>query len=277
MPRGADTYPLNQHGYNALMVLPTGRHFRIGDGPRSAAVVELGAGLRQYWVGDREVLDGYAEAEPATGARGMPLLPWPNRVEDGRYTFEGQDLQLPINQVGEHNAIHGLTRWVPWAVVEKSPSRVAMATTIYPQPGYPFTLALRVAYEVSDEGLAVETTARNEGAVALPYGAGQHPYLAVAGGRVDRAGLTVPASARFPSDRRGLPQAEEAVAGTIYDFRASTPIGDLVLDDCYSQLQRDADGRARVRVDGTTLWVDDAYRFLMLFTGESLPNPAQRR
>ena len=257
---------------------PTGQQYRIAHERQEAVAVELGAGLREYTVDGRHVLDGYPVGGTASGSRGLPLLPWPNRLGDGRYQFDGETHQAPINRVGEHTAIHGLTRWIPWRAVEHTASRVALATTLFPQPGYPFTLALRVSYELSSGGLTVETAARNDGARALPFGAGHHPYLAVPGGALNEATLVVPATHRLLTDSRGLPTGSvEAVEGTPYDFRRPRPIGDVGLDTCYQGLIRDADGLARVRVDEAVLWIDGRYAYLQLYTGDTLPDPAERR
>jgi aldose 1-epimerase len=260
------------------MQLSTGRQYRIAHDRQEAMAVELGAGLREYVVGGRHVLDGFAADGKATGSRGLPLLPWPNRIGNGRYRFEGEEHQLPINHVGENAAIHGLTRWIPWPAIKHTASRVVLETTIFPQPGYPFTLRLRVSYELSTEGLAVETTAWNDGGRALPYGAGHHPYLSSSGGLLDRAILAVPATHRLITCRRGLPTGEVAtVDGTPYDFRRPRMVGDVQLDTCYLGLIRDGDGRARVRVEDTVLWADEGYGYVMLFTGDTLPDPAERR
>ena len=48
------------------------------------------------------------------GAHGAPLIPWPNRLADGRYSFDGADHQLALTEPERHNAIHGLMRWRPW-------------------------------------------------------------------------------------------------------------------------------------------------------------------
>lgn len=261
-----------------LTVFPTGRQYPIAYDRQEAVAVELGAGLREYVVRGRRVIDGYPADAAATGSRGMPLLPWPNRIGDGRYRFADEEHQLPINRTGENTAIHGLTRWIPWLALEHTASRVVFGTTVFPQPGYPFTLTLQVSYELSAGGLVVETAARNDGGRALPYGAGHHPYLAVDGGSLDRATLLVPATHRLITDPRGLPTGEvEAVQGTPYDFRQPRPIGDVRLDTCYLGLICDDDGRARVRVDDTVLWLDEGYAYVMLFTGDALPEPSERR
>ena len=258
-------------------MLPSGRQFEIQRGPRRAVATELGAALRTYEVDGQPLLDGFAPDAPITGSRGMPLLPWPNRIADGRYSFDGEDHQLPLTDPADGHAIHGLTRWVPWQPLEHTQTSVTLATTIYPQPGYPFTLALTVAYSLSDAGLQVETVATNAGARRLPFGAGFHPYVAVPTNRVDDAHLTVPADRASPFGARWLPDPEHDVAGTHFDFRTTRPIGDLPLAACYTNLTRDPDGRARTRVDTTTIWQDATLPYVLLFTGDTLPNPHERR
>jgi aldose 1-epimerase len=221
----------------------------------------------------------------ADGGRGQALLPWPNRLADGRYTFRGQELQLPIDEVSRRNAIHGLTRWSSWSVANLQADRAQMEYTIHPRPGYPFTLQLSIEYRLSDTGLTVRTTARNRGATALPFGAGQHPYLTVGTSLVDSATLHVPAERRLELDPdRRLPTGRIlAVDGTDHDFRTPRTIDSLVLDDCYTDLRRDPDGLARVVLSGpeggrsVVLWMDQHFRYAMVFSGDSLTPERRRR
>lgn len=95
---------------------------------------------------------------------------------------------------------------------------------------------------------------------------------------MNEATLLVPATRRLLIGPRRLPTGEtEAVDRTAYDFRHPRPIGGLQLDDCYLGLVRDAGGRARVRFEDTVLWVDEGYTHVMVFTGDPLPDPAERR
>jgi aldose 1-epimerase len=94
--------------------LPSGEQIEISSGDHWVVVVEVGAGLRSYTVGDLDVLDGYGAGEMATAGRGQVLIPWPNRIEDGAYEFGGMRHQLPLNEPEARNAIHGLARWVAW-------------------------------------------------------------------------------------------------------------------------------------------------------------------
>ncbi|MFJ6216896.1 aldose 1-epimerase family protein [Streptomyces sp. NPDC092296] len=262
---------------------PNGREIRLRHGDQSAAVVELGAALRSYAVGGRPLVDGFAADAPITGGRGQLLVPWPNRIGDGRYHWHGQDLQLSLTEPVHGNAIHGLVQWHSWQVLEQDESRVVLALPLRPQPGYPFHLDVRVEYRLAADGLTVTATARNRSAVPAPYGAGQHPYLTIGTDLVDDAVLTVPGRRRLRTDEEGLPVGVEDVEGTPYDFRAARPIGGLHLDTAFTELERDADGRAVVRLAhpsgeyGTDLWLGEGTRVVQLYTGDTLAEGERRR
>lgn len=255
---------------------PSGEQFELRLGDQRATAVEVGGGIREYAVGGRAVLEPYARDAMADAAHGAPLIPWPNRLEDGRYTFDGVEQQVPLTEPGTHNAIHGLLRWRAWRCAEREPSRVVLAITLHPCPGYPFQLDVTVEYALGKDGLTVTTTATNGGATALPYGAGQHPYLSPGEGLIDAAELELAADTWIPTDdARQLPTGREPVAGSAYDFRRARRLGELAIDYAFTGLHRDPDGRAWLRLagaDGRTaaLWVDESYRFLEVFTGDGL-------
>jgi aldose 1-epimerase len=257
-------------------VNPSGEQVELAFGEQRAVVVGVGAGLRMYSVGERPIVDGYDTDEICPSGRGQLLVPWPNRIEAGRYDFDGRSLQLPLNEPERRNAIHGLTRWSQWSVADSGSGRVALEHVLYPSPGYPFSLALRVEYSLSEEGLTVRTEATNVGSDTAPYGAGSHPYLAVDHQIVDDAELRVPAATVLLADDRGIPVGSESVAYEGLDFRVSRAIGPLELDHCFTDLEREGDGRARVGVGTTTLWTDGSYPYLMIFTGDGLPDVARR-
>jgi aldose 1-epimerase len=202
------------------------------------------------------------------------LVPWPNRIQDGRYEFEGERQQLALTEPERANAIHGLVRWAAWTVAESYPGRVVMTHTIHPQPGYPFTVAVEIEYALSAAGLAVTTSATNVGATACPYGCGQHPYLTLGTATVDELVLTAPASSVLVPDERGAPAGSEPVDGTEFDFRSGRAIGSATLDNAFTDLRPDDDGLARIRLeapsgDAVTLWMDESYGYVMLFTGDT--------
>jgi aldose 1-epimerase len=256
-------------------MLPSGRQVELGAGDGRATIVEVGGGLRTYTVGGVDVLDGYAADAMCGAGRGQVLIPWPNRIEDGEYEFDGRASRLPLSEAEKSNAIHGLVRWSNWEVAEDGPGRAVAEHVLHPQPGYPHTLALRIGYSLSEEGLRVETTATNAGSEPCPYGAGQHPYLTV-GAAIDGVELHVPARTVILADERSLPLAAVPVEGTGLDFRAPRPVGATVLDHAFTDLERDGDGLARIVLGNLTLWCDAAYGYVMVFSGDGIPDLARR-
>jgi aldose 1-epimerase len=268
------------------MPAPSGRQIHLVYEDQEAVVVTLGAGLRSYQVRGQPVVDGYAETEMCSGGRGQVLMPWPNRLADGRFEWAGRELQTPLSEPERHNAIHGLVRWTPWTVSEVSDESARLTLRLYPQPGWPWMLDLSVRYALSAGGLTVAGRVENQpaGAGSCPFGAGWHPYLAAFGGRVDDALLMVPAATSYVMDDRGLPVSTRPVAGTPSDFRQARPVGAAKLDTAFTDLTRDDDGRAVVEFtagDGslrvTRLWMDTACTHVMVFSGDTVAEPGRRR
>jgi aldose 1-epimerase len=263
-------------------VLPTGTQYTIAAGGYQAVLTEVGAGIRSLTFGDRPLLMEYPPETGPVGGAGQVLIPWPNRVKDGRYTFDGNDRQLAITEPATGNAIHGFVRRLPWTVLSEGPSSIMFGLRLFPQLGYPHVLDLTVSYSLGPSGLESEVTAANVGATDAPYGLGLHPYLTLGPGTLDDAVLEVPADQWIEVDERGLPIGRRDAKGTEYDFREARPIGDLKLDTPYTGLTRGADDLVRVRLRaadgsrGVELWGGEGVEWLQLFTGDTLPEPYRR-
>ena len=245
-------------------------------------MTESGGALRSLTYAGRPLLDGFAEDEQSPGGRGQLLMPWPNRIRDGRYAFDGAELQLPLTEPSRHNASHGLARWVAWALEEHTANSVSLQYRLMAQTGYPWLLDLHVLYDLCANGLTVTQTATNLSPCAAPYACGAHPYLAVGPGPVDDWELTLPAATRALSDERLLPVAKESVEGTAYDFRVARPLRDTVLNHAFTDLERDEDGRATAVLRdpasgaGVAIWADDKHHWLLLYTADDVPATARR-
>jgi aldose 1-epimerase len=261
---------------------PSGAQYEIRHSDQIAVAVEVGGGLRTYTAGGREVLDGYAEDALCDGARCQTLIPWPNRVKDGKWQWEGTDLQLPLTEPAQHNAIHGLVRWLAWEVVSHTDDAVELSCTCAPQTGYPWRLLMTNRWSLDDRGLTATTTVRNQGEQAAPVAVGFHPYITAGTPTIDEVELVIPGSTRILTGEQQIPVGQERVEGTAYDFRQQRRLGDLKIDHAYTDLARDDDGLARLRLVAASgvavsLWVDAAYSYLEVFTGDGLPDPARRR
>ncbi|WP_243059965.1 aldose 1-epimerase family protein [Nocardioides sp. SR21] len=260
----------------------SGEQFEIECGGYRAVVTESGGALRLLEHDGRPLLDGFGEDEIAPAGRGQLLMPWPNRIRDGAYSFGGRDLQLPISEPKLNNASHGLVRWVAWSLEEHTDNSLSLTYRLMAQSGYPWTLDLRVVYDLSADGLTVTQSATNIGGTPAPYASGAHPYLAVGDGPVDGWELTLPASTRSLVDDRLLPVGREDVEGTEYDFRIARPIKDLAFNDAFTDLDRDAEGVATVVLTdpasgrGVALWVDGAHPWLQVFSADGAGDKARR-
>ena len=260
---------------------PSGQQFRLAFDDQVVTVVEVGAAVREFRVGNRDVFQSYAKSAFSTGFHGAVLVPWPNRLADGRYEFDGEQYQLPITEPARMTALHGLSPWRSWRLVEQQPDRVVLSLALLPSPGFPFFLDTTIDYRLAQLGLEVRTTSRNVGHRACPYAVGFHPWLSSGEAMLDECAVTLDATHRFVTDDRLLPVAEEAVAGTPYDFREPRKLGSLVLDDAFSGVPR-TNGRAWVKLaapDGATaaIWMDESCDYWQLCTGDMLPAQQARR
>ncbi|GAA4380921.1 aldose 1-epimerase family protein [Nocardioides caricicola] len=260
----------------------SGEQFEIESGGYRAVVTESGGALRLLEHDGRRLLDGFGDDEIAPAGRGQLLMPWPNRIRDGAYTYGGRDLQLPLTEPALRNASHGLVRWAAWSVEEHAASSVSLTYRLMAQTGYPWTLDLRVVYDLSADGLTVTQSATNLASTPAPYASGAHPYLTVGDGPVDGWELTLPAATRSLVDDRLLPVGREDVEGTAYDFRIARPIRGIAFNDAFTDLERDSRGVATVHLSdpasgrAVVLWVDGAHRWLQVFSADGAGAAARR-
>lgn len=261
---------------------PSGEQFAIAHGPHRVTAVSVGGGLRTYTYDGADVLDGYDVDAMCDSARGQTLVPWPNRVKDGSWTWQGGSKQLALTEPEQHNAIHGLVRWMPWHPVEQHEDTVTLACSSYPQPGYPWPIDVTVTYRLAGDGLTVTTQIVNRGTTPAPVAAGCHPYLTVGTPTIDDATLHLPASTWIPTGEQQIPTGRASVEGSAYDFREPRPIGGTEIDYTFTDLDRGADGRFELRLSApggraVTLWLGEAYPYVEIFTGDALPDAQRRR
>lgn len=251
----------------------TGAQYTITSGDHTATIVEVGAGLRRYTVGDVDITGTYRDDELPPKGCGATLVPWPNRIRDGRYSFEGVEHQLALTEPEAGNAIHGLGRWERWTQVHQTPSEVSLLLDVVPQKGYPFPLRVQITYTIDEQrGLTVSLAARNTGTTRAPFGAGSHPYLSTRGHRIDDVTLQLPARETLVADERGVPIGSRQLEGK-EDLRGGRKLGGQRFDDGFTGLET-SDGRGVAELGtssgGAQLWFDETFRFLQVFTLDSL-------
>jgi aldose 1-epimerase len=261
----------------AITEPPTGAQFELRRGRQRLVVTEIGAGVRSWTVGGQELLARFRPGEYDAAFAGRVLVPWPNRVRDGRYELDGAEHRLELSEPERGNALHGLVLQSRWRGVRTSARRVSLSYTLAPAAGYPFELALAVSYELASGGVVMTVHATNVGGERAPFGAGLHPYLTPGATDVDDMLLEVPARTLVPvDDERLLPTGPPTpVDGTELDFRQPRRLGALRVDACFGELGRSPAGVARVRL-GTnsgqgqlTVWMDERFRFVQVFTADA--------
>ncbi|MGO4955666.1 aldose 1-epimerase family protein [Luteococcus sp. Sow4_B9] len=252
-----------------MALSPTGIQHELVHGNQRAVVTELGATLRSYEVDGRPIITTFDVTHSPLGCQGQHLMPWPNRVRDGRWVHEGVQLQLPLSEPERHNAIHGLVCWVPWTTVAQDDASITQRYLLHPQPGWPGVVELLVTHSLDQTGLRVDVVANNVGDVTVPFGYGAHPYLQAPEENLDDCTLQVPFEQLLTVDQRLLPVALRSVEGSVADLREGPLLAGVRLDTAFTEPVQ-VDGRWEVRLSGrrrcTVLWGDQAMPWLQLYT-----------
>src|SRR5580692_7140271 len=192
---------------------------------RAVIAPEAGFQCRSYSVGPIEVVAGPKDPEADWKAHpfrsGIPILfPWPGRIADGRFSYGGHDVRLPINDAAHNCAIHGLTYNRAFKVTRKGPyfvaARLDSRTDAELSALWPWPFVLDLDYEIGN-GLRLRAAVENVGAARLPFGIGAHPYFhAPLDQRGTRAAMQVQGDIdrHWQLDARLLPTAQALEAPT---------------------------------------------------------------
>lgn len=162
------------------------------------------------------------------------LIPFPNRIKDGKYVFKGKTYQLPINHLAENHAIHGLLCNKPFIVkkMENNDSS-ALLNLEYSYnselEGYPFSFLLQLEYIFTNNGLKIKTSVINQGNSEMPIADGWHPYFTFQE-TVNNLSLLIPGSKKIEVDNRMIPAGNKTEAEI---FNKLSKIDDRSFDTTY--------------------------------------------
>lgn len=262
---------------------------------RTVRLARRGAGLigLEQMVNGKmlSLADGYrdaAELDSRPSSRFAIMAPFANRIDDARYTFDGQQQDLQPGVEGSQRASrHGFVRGVDFDIAAEHADATGAQVTFTTQvirpgtfAGYPHAIDLAVTYTLDAKGLSLQISMRNVGDTAAPCFFGWHPYFRVGDTAVDTWELQVPAThlVRTTPDYIPLPgeQAYQALddAPATLDFRATKPIGSTKIDCAYTGLMAEADGRIRTRLrdpaNGVRLSVWQEHGVMLVFTADTV-------
>ena len=176
------------------------------------ATIDLskGAAITQLHLNDEEVIKyPLKENDFKKGYPSAVLFPFPNRIKDGKYTFEEKEYTLDLNDSDSHNAIHGLVAFETFELISKTESK-AVCKYIYEGQsiGYPFPYEIILSYEVKNGRLNFNIEVSNTGEGNMPYGFGWHPYFGFSGESISEMTIKVPRRKKIALDDRYIPTSE---------------------------------------------------------------------
>ncbi len=146
----------------------------LENGESHAVINLIGSALVGLRFGDFQLIPEI-DLGPKVFA-GTLMTPWPNRIENGVYQFEGKQYQLEIRD-GMGNALHGLVDEQSAEVLEHRIGFARLRNFVQSSAGYPANLVVESVFELTATELMVSYTVTNRGPGNAPVGIGAHPYF----------------------------------------------------------------------------------------------------
>lgn len=258
----------------------SGQQFRLSfstpKGELQATIAQVGASLREFKIGDIELVVPYAEDEPAPLCAGIVMAPWPNRIDGGKWQFEGKTLEVDITIHGQQNANHGFLGRFPYSLITQTASSVTLGAIIYPREGYPFLVETSVTYELSESGLTVRHTAVNHSDKAAPFAVGGHAYFQFSAAPTQDLTLKTNVKKWLKCNERQIPTDWLPTPTGDYNLSEGVRVGDHFFDDDFTDFDRDDQGLAHTYLTapdgrGLDVWQDEKFGHVVLFTPDFFP------
>ncbi len=137
---------------------------------------EIGGSVARFDYEGRPILRGSDAPVNPLDCGSFPLVPYCNRIRDGRFTFRGRIVSIAANMAGDPNPLHGDGWLAPWMVEEQTAEG---ATLVYRHEAgeWPWTYQVRQVFTLSEQGLEAEIACTNHSDEPMPCGLGLHPYF----------------------------------------------------------------------------------------------------
>ena len=228
------------------------------EGAGARVVVTLrGVTVISWTVDGVELIDGYAseqEFAEQAGMRSAVMVPFSNRIEGGRYSFDGREIDFHAEDP-EHAGeavIHGMLRLEDFVITGTVLNETGAIVHFFSRalrpgayPGYPFSVDVAIDLTVTPAGLEFVIAGTNVGAESVPFASGWHPYFTIGAAPLAGLSATIPATTRIVADAELIPLHGDSafipVAGE-WDFRAGRPLSDQVIDMAFTGLIPESDG-----------------------------------
>ena len=202
-----------------------------------------------------------------------PLVPYSNRIGDGRFRFDGDDYSLRPNAAFSRHPLHGVGWLRAWSVNAVTPDSVSLAfahrASGRDDPEWPWSFAATQTIALDDTGLRSTLTVTNEDNRPMPAGMGLHPFFP----KSPRMELQFEAAAVWRNDATSLP-IERARIPPEWDFATRRPVGELAVDNCFAGWSRGALLYWPERQWGVRIQASEAFGHLVVYTSPARDNIA---
>jgi len=201
---------------------------------------------------------------------GIPFLgPWANRLDEQAFYANGKRyaFDMELGNVRGAIPIHGfLTTNNKWKVVEEKAdggaSWVTSRLEFFREPAWikqwPFAHIIDMTYRLQGGVLEVQTRITNMSAEPMPVAVGFHPYYQLTDSRRDDWTISVAARTHWLLAANKVPTGETEPIERLFPQPRATTLRGYDLDDVFSDLDRDAQGRARMSIAGRSQRLDIA-------------------
>ena len=220
----------------------------ISNGEASISVVPAyGASLQEAHFplksGISNIIDGclsYEELVKNEAYKGANLFPFPNRIDHGKYTIDGNDYSFPQNEPGSTNALHGFIFDKKFEVIEEVLCEDYGSIDLeYHYDGdfqyFPFPFSMFISYKLSANQLEISYQVKAIGDQKMPFGLGWHPYFKFGNSKVESISLKMPESKKYELNELSIPTGKII---DFDDFNREQKIDRTTLDDCFELIEK---------------------------------------
>ena len=203
---------------------------------------EIGGCLASLTRGGVEILRTMpAGASDPLESACFALVPYCNRIRDGRFAWLGREVRMPANFAPEPHSLHGLGWQASWAVTSEGGFKCSLEHRYDGMGGWPWAYDAEQRIRLGTQGCAVTLDLTNRGDTPMPCGLGLHPYFR------RRPATRVRFAARAMLEVDADLIASGAVAGPdrLADWRGGTALPAVLVDHCFAGW----DGEARIEDD----------------------------
>ncbi len=194
-------------------------------------------GRRVDWL--RPATDGALAAGDLLGMASFPMLPWCNRVRDGRAHVEGRDIAIaaghPAAPSGLH-PLHGIGWLRPWRTAQADATTARLVLAVEADAQWPWRFEASQSFELDASGLRCMLSLTNRDSAPMPAGIGHHPYFPHHPG----TRLKTRTAAMWRTDAEVMPVALEPGAEAVRRLREGVRLAELDLDNNFTGWQHHA-------------------------------------